>query len=409
MIKNLYSLAEKQKCPIPPVLFPASGFTIFEPYGVVLVISPWNYPLQLSILPLIGAIAAGNCVLLKPSELSPATSTWILDYMSKYVDKECFQVVLGAVEETSALLKLPWNYIFYTGGGRVGRIIAHAAAEHLTPTTLELGGRNPVILDRGIDLDVSIKRLVLAKFVNCGQTCVAPNHVYVHESMIEEVIETVKNVIVEFYTDDPQKSSDYSRIITKDHLKHLQTFLDPLDPSTIVFGNVVDLDDLYFSPTLVLNPPKDASISQEEIFGPILPFYSYSDLSSLIDTDLQERSLVICAFTNDAALQKRLISETSSGTLSINDALTHVTCRELPFGGVGSSGYGQYYGKYSFETFSHRKSVLHNSQRFQLDLRSPPFTQQKIDWILRLKKLSIPMHWFLSILTFLSVFTYIII
>ncbi|XP_049848907.1 aldehyde dehydrogenase family 3 comG-like isoform X4 [Schistocerca gregaria] len=215
MIKNLYSLAEKQKCPIPPVLFPASGFTIFEPYGVVLVISPWNYPLQLSILPLIGAIAAGNCVLLKPSELSPATSTWILDYMSKYVDKECFQVVLGAVEETSALLKLPWNYIFYTGGGRVGRIIAHAAAEHLTPTTLELGGRNPVILDRGIDLDVSIKRLVLAKFVNCGQTCVAPNHVYVHESMIEEVIETVKNVIVEFYTDDPQKSSDYSRIITK--------------------------------------------------------------------------------------------------------------------------------------------------------------------------------------------------
>ncbi|MFE1773601.1 aldehyde dehydrogenase family protein [Streptomyces sp. NPDC059008] len=341
---------------LPERLLPATARVVREPLGVVLVIAPWNYPLQLALAPLVGALAAGNCVVVKPSELAPATSAAIARLLPRYLDAEAVTVVEGAVPETTALLAQRFDHIFYTGNGAVGRIVMAAAARHLTPVTLELGGKSPVVLDAGTDLAAAARRLVAGKFLNAGQTCVAPDYVLAIGETARAVEPHLAEAVREAYGTDPATAPEYGRIVNERHFDRLTALLDS---GRTVVGGSHDRATRYLAPTVLAEVSSDAPVMQEEIFGPVLPIVPVPDLDAAIAfINDRDKPLALYAFTDSDDTKNRLLTETSSGALTFGLPVAHLTAPDLPFGGVGESGMGRYHGEYSLDTFSHTKAVL---------------------------------------------------
>jgi aldehyde dehydrogenase (NAD+) len=334
----------------------ASGATQYDPLGVVLVIAPWNYPVQLLLVPVIGALAAGNAVLLKPSELAPATSHLIARLVPQYLDTDAVAVVEGGVEETTALLAQRFDHIFYTGSGNVGRIVMRAAAEHLTPVTLELGGKSPVYVDRDVDLAVVAKRLVAAKFLNAGQVCIAPDYVLTDPATAPGLADALAEAVRTRFGADPQESAALGRMVSS---RHFDRVAGLLASGRVVVGGETDREDLYIAPTVLADVKADEPVMAEEIFGPVLPIVTVDGLDEAIGfINDRDKPLSLYCFTNSEDTRRRLAAETSSGALGFGLPIAHIRIPELPFGGVGESGIGQYHGEYSIATFSNLKARL---------------------------------------------------
>ncbi len=353
-----------------------------EPLGVVLIIGPWNYPMGLVLAPLVGAIAAGNCAIIKPSEVAPRSSGALAELLPRYLDQDAIRVVEGGVPETQALLAERFDHIFYTGNGTVGRIVMEAAAKHLTPVTLELGGKSPCFVDRDADLEVAARRIVWGKFFNAGQTCVAPDYILVEKSTEPLLLDRIVQAIRSFYGEDPQQSPDYPRIVNERHLARL---LALLGEGELVTGGQHDARSRYLAPTILRGIKGGERVMQDEIFGPILPVIAVEGMEQAIDfVNARPKPLALYVFTESSETARQILARTSSGGACVNDCITHLAVPELPFGGVGASGMGAYHGRASFETFSHRKSVLDRSTVFDPPLRYPPYSAKKLRWAKRL-------------------------
>lgn len=384
--KNLSSWMKDVKVKTPLHLLPGSSLIHYEPLGVVLILSPWNYPFQLAMAPLIGVLAAGNCAVIKPSELTPQTSKLIKTLIKKYFDSQVVSVVEGGIPETSALLKERFDHIFFTGSGGVGKIVMKAAAEYLTPVTLELGGKSPVIVSSKADIDVAAKKITWGKFLNAGQTCVAPDYLYVHQSVEIELIERIRFYIQQFFGSNPIESSDYGRIVNKRNLQRLKALV-PKDH--IYHGGQINEDQLFFEPTLVRGCTWEDAIMKEEIFGPLLPIFTFENLSEVEEKILQgEKPLAAYFFSNDSSEQKQFIHNLSFGGGCINDVIVHLSHPLLPFGGVGQSGMGSYHGEASFKLFSHAKSILKMQTWMDLPLRYPPYKEKILGWMQKFFRVS---------------------
>ncbi|MDX3575035.1 aldehyde dehydrogenase family protein, partial [Streptomyces sp. ID05-47C] len=334
----------------------ARAWTQYDPLGVVLVIAPWNYPAQLLLAPLVGALAAGNAVLVKPSELAPATSAALARLLPAYLDTDAVAVVEGGIPQTTALLAERFDHIFYTGNGAVGRIVMRAAAEHLTPVTLELGGKSPAFVDRGTDLTVVADRLARGKFLNAGQTCVAPDYVLTDPETAAALEPLLAEAVEKVHGADPQTSGEYGRIINERHFDRLTGLLDS---GRVVVGGSSDRQDKYIAPTVLADVDPASPVMREEIFGPILPIVTADGLDDAIAfINDRDKPLALYVFSESEETRARIAAETSSGGLGHGLPLAHLTVSDLPFGGVGESGMGNYHGRYSMETFSHRKAVL---------------------------------------------------
>ncbi|NJO78946.1 MAG: aldehyde dehydrogenase [Cyanobacteria bacterium RM1_2_2] len=370
-IKHLRSWMKPKTVPIALEQLPAKGQILAEPLGVVLIIGPWNYPFQLMISPLVGAIAAGNCALLKPSEVAPHTSRVIAALIEKTFDPGYIAVIEGGVEVSQAVLREKYDHIFFTGGTAIGKVVMAAAAQHLTPVTLELGGKSPCIVDADIQVEYTAKRIVWGKFLNAGQTCIAPDYLLIDRRVKPALLEAMQSAIREFYGEDPAHSPDYARIVSP---KHFNRLVSLLQNGRVQSGGQTHADDCYIAPTLLDQVPLDAAIMQEEIFGPILPIIEYDNLTEAIEL-IQSKSkpLALYIFSRNKQFQKQILAQTSSGGVCINDTIMQIAPSTLPFGGVGDSGIGSYHGKASFDTFSHFKSVLTKSFWFDLKWRYAPY------------------------------------
>jgi aldehyde dehydrogenase (NAD+) len=379
-LSHLRGWLRPKRVAVPLGLAPASASTMLEPLGVVLVIAPWNYPLQLLLGPVVGAIAAGNAVLLKPSELAPATSALLAELVPLYLDQRAVAVVEGGVDVTTELLAERFDHIFYTGNGTVGRIVMKAAAEHLTPVTLELGGKSPVYVDDTVDLPAAARRIAWGKFMNAGQTCVAPDYLLATREVEEQLVPHLVQAIAELYDGDPRTSSSYGRIINDRHFERLTGLLDG---ETVITGGRSEARTRYLAPTVLGDVARDAPVMQQEIFGPILPIVEVTGLDDAIRFIRSgEKPLALYAFTSSRQTAKRILTETSSGAVGFGIPVAHLSVPGLPFGGVGESGMGAYHGRRSVETFSHEKAVLH--KRLAPDtmkLVYPPFTEKKDGFI----------------------------
>jgi aldehyde dehydrogenase (NAD+) len=353
-----------------------------EPLGVVLVIAPWNYPVQLLLGPLVGALAAGNAVVLKPSEVAPATSAALARLVPRFLDSRAVAVVEGAADATTALLEQRFDHIFFTGGGGVARIVARAAAEHLTPTTLELGGKSPVWIDDTVDLDVAARRLAWGKFMNAGQTCVAPDYVLATPAVAARLTTALGRAIAAFYGDDPSTSADYGRIVADRHVERLAGLLEGERPAV---GGTVDRESRYIAPTVVDGVRLDSALMADEIFGPILPIVHVAGLDEAIRViRSREKPLALYVFTASRSVERRLLRETSSGAVGVGVPSAHLLVPGLPFGGVGASGSGAYHGKRSFDTFTHEKALLRKPLAPDtIGLVYPPFTSRRESFIRR--------------------------
>lgn len=370
-LKHIKSWTKPKTVTTPLPHLPASSKVYSEPLGVVLIISPWNYPLQLLISPLIGAIAAGNCAVLKPSEIAVHTSHVLAEIIPKYFDPSFITVVEGEKEVTQQLLTEKFDHIFFTGSTHVGKIIMSAAAKQLTPVTLELGGKSPCLVDADTHLEYTARRIVWGKFINAGQSCIAPDYLLVDRTIKQELLERIHQCIRDFYGANPSTSLDYARIINQHHFNRLSELLNV---GNIIIGGDTNSEDLYIAPTVISQVDWDAPVMQEEIFGPILPVLEYTDLSDAIArVNAQPKPLALYFFSNNKQHQQRVLQETSSGGVCINDTMLHFASSTLPFGGVGDSGIGRYHGKASFETFSQQKSVLYRSFLVDLKLRYAPY------------------------------------
>jgi aldehyde dehydrogenase (NAD+) len=360
-----------QRVSTPWMMQPGSSQVVHEPLGVALIIGAWNYPLQLTLAPLVACIAAGNCALLKPSELAPHCSAALAEYLPKYLDPECIAVVQGGVSETTALLAQRFDKIFYTGGANVGRIIMTAAAKYLTPVTLELGGKSPCIVDKDIDLDVAARRIAFGKFLNAGQTCVAPDYILVHRKQEEALLEALSNTIETFYEGNPKDSEDFGRIIDERHHDRLTALLKG---NTVVTGGEYDKSRLYIAPTVLRDVSPDAAVMQEEIFGPILPVLAVEGIDEAIDfVNAREKPLALYLFSENDEMVARVTNETSAGGMCVNETVFHLIVPNLPFGGVGESGMGKYHGKWGFDLFSNAKAILNHGTGVDPHLRYPPY------------------------------------
>ncbi|XP_011813680.1 PREDICTED: fatty aldehyde dehydrogenase isoform X1 [Colobus angolensis palliatus] len=351
-----------------------------QPLGVVLIIGAWNYPFVLSIQPLIGAIAAGNAVIIKPSELSENTAKIVAKLLPQYLDQDLYIVINGGVEETTELLKQRFDHVFYTGNTAVGKIVMEAAAKHLTPVTLELGGKSPCYIDKDCDLDIVCRRITWGKYMNCGQTCIAPDYILCEASLQSQIVWKIKETVKEFYGENIKESPDYERII---NLRHFKRILSLLEGQKIAFGGETDEATRYIAPTVLTDVDPKTKVMQEEIFGPILPIVPVKNVDEAIDfINEREKPLALYVFSHNHKLIKRMIAETSSGGVTGNDVIMHFTLNSLPFGGVGSSGMGAYHGKHSFDTFSHQRPCLLKSLKREgaNKLRYPPNSQSKVDW-----------------------------
>ncbi|BAY12672.1 aldehyde dehydrogenase [Calothrix sp. NIES-2098] len=380
-IKNIKTWTKPKKAPVTIDFFQYSAKIYPEPLGVALIIGAWNYPFNLVISPLIGAIAAGNCTIIKPSELAPHTSSLLAEVIAKYFDPAYIALVEGGVEISQQLLAEKFDYIFFTGGTSVGKIVMEAAAKHLTPVTLELGGKSPCIVDTEINLEHTLKRIIWGKFLNAGQTCIAPDYILVDKKIKINLVDGLKKTIKEFYGNNPATSPDYARIISQ---KHFDRLANLLKYGEVIIGGETIPEERYIAPTLIDNVSLDAPIMQEEIFGPILPIIEYSDITEAIAfINSRPKPLALYLFTQNKNLQTRVLQETSSGGVCINDTVMHCGLPSLPFGGVGDSGIGSYHGKASFDTFSHSKSVLQNSFLLDLKWRYAPY-EGKLAFLKRL-------------------------
>tara|TARA_R110002126_G_scaffold13356_2_gene58089 strand:+ start:9130 stop:10503 length:1374 start_codon:yes stop_codon:yes gene_type:complete len=383
-IKNVESWSKQQSVSTPLVNFPSKNFIITEPYGSALIIAPWNYPILLALQPLVGAIAAGNTAILKPSELTPNTSSLLEKLISENFDEEFLKVILGGVEESSALVKMDFDYIFFTGSTRVGKIIMRDAAERLTPLTLELGGKSPCIIDKTANLEVSAKRVAWGKFVNAGQTCVAPDYLLVEHSVKAEFLDHVKTAINQLYGDDPKESPDFPRIINDAHFDRLAALLS--DGETVI-GGESDKHTRYIAPTILNNVTLDDPIMQDEIFGPILPVLEYESVEDCIQIiNARPRPLALYVFTSDQALEDHILSTISFGGGAVNDTIAQLGNHHLSFGGVGASGFGSYHGKSSFDCFSHKKSVMKKPFWPDFPIRYAPYDDIKLGLVKKVLK-----------------------
>lgn len=342
-----------------------------KPYGVTLIIAPWNYPFQLLFAPLIGAISSGCTAVLKSSELAPATSAIAKKLISKYFQPEYIALVEGGIETSQHLLQQKWDLIFFTGSTQVGRIVMQAAAQHLTPVVLELGGKSPCIVDETAHLEFAARRIVWGKLVNAGQTCVAPDYLLVHESVKQPLIQKIIENIKKSYGEDPSKSPDYPRIINEKHFIRLSNYLKD---GNIIFGGQTDIQSRYIAPTLMDNVNPESPVMQDEIFGPILPILTYKHLQEAINfINSRPKPLALYLFTNSLENEKMVLKYTDSGGGCINDCLVHLAPQDLPFGGVGESGMGNYHGKASFDAFSHPRGVLKKTNLFDIPIRYAPY------------------------------------
>jgi len=373
--KHLASWMKAQRVRTPIMAQPGRSYIRPEPKGVVLIIAPWNYPLSMVAAPLVGAVAAGNCAVMKPSEITSHTSAAIAAILPRYLDNDAFAVVEGGVQETTELLEQRFDHILYTGNERVARIIMTAAAKHLTPVTLELGGKSPCLIDRTADLEVAASRIAWGKFINAGQTCVAPDHVLVHREVAQRFTDLLGAKIREFYGDDPAQSPDFCRIASE---RHAARFEQLLQGHKIHTGGQVDVAKRYVAPTIVLDPDPESALMQEEIFGPVLPVITVDEMHHAVKFVADRpKPLALYLFTKSKALEDAVLHRLSAGSVCVNDAVIFMVSPELPFGGIGNSGMGRYSGWYGFETFSHMKPVMKRSFMFDAPMRYPPYTEQK--------------------------------
>ena len=390
-VKNLAKWTKAKSVNTPIVQY-GESYIEYEPYGSVLIIVPFNYPFQLAMEPLIGAIASGNTVVVKPSELAPETEKVISDIIREAFDESYVASVCGGVDVITKLLSLRFDYIFFTGSVRIGKIVMEAASKNLTPVTLELGGKSPVFVDENFDVRLAAKRIAWGKFLNNGQTCIAPDYVLVHESRKLTLIEELKAVIHEHYGENIKENPDYGRIINEKQTERLAKILES-DEDLVVFGGDFDIEQRYIAPTLLdLGKLGDASVSEsaamaDEIFGPILPIVSYESLDEAVDKVRDgEKPLAMYIFSKNKEYIGSVKSRISSGNITINDTVKHVSIDSLPFGGVGHSGMGSYHGKYSIETFSHRRGVYRNKARFNIKQIAPPYNEKAFEFLRKLFK-----------------------
>lgn len=368
-LKNLKEWMKEKKVDTPLTHKGSKSFIIPEPYGVTLTISPWNYPLQLAIAPVIGALAAGNTAVLKPSEFTPATSSLLAEMFGSTFDHNYLAVVEGAKETSQQLLELNFDYIFFTGSTNVGKIIMKQASEHLTPVTLELGGKSPAIVDQDAKIDLAAKRIVWGKYTNAGQTCVAPDYLYVHEKVKQKLLKAMKKHVKSFYGKDPLANKDYGHIVNQDHFERLTGLLAD---GNIFLGGNSNQEICSIEPTIIDDITWDDDIMREEIFGPLLPVITFTNIDEAISTlKDKEKALSLYYFSENVQSQQKVLDSLSFGGGCINDTLYHLANPNLPFGGVGSSGMGSYHGKDSFDTFSHKKSILKQTTKFDIPLRYP--------------------------------------
>lgn len=383
-IRNAEKWSRGRRCRTNIANFPSKCFTIPEPYGVVLVMSPWNYPFLLTMAPVVGAIAAGNCCVIKPSAYSPATSAVIRTVISEVFPPEYAVVVEGGRAENTELLNQRFDYIFFTGGVTVGRLVLEKAAVHITPATLELGGKSPCIIDSTADIPLAAARVVFGKYLNCGQTCVAPDYILIDRSVKEQFISEVKKQIRKMFGDDPLKNENYGRIVNR---RHFDRLLGLIDIEKLAHGGKSDADTLKIEPTVLDNVTGEDAVMQEEIFGPILPIIAYDDLSEAeAFITSREKPLALYLFTSDKATEARFLRWVSFGGGCVNDTIVHLASTDLPFGGVGQSGMGAYHGKKSFDTFSHEKSILKKGTWLDLPLRYQPYRKLNLKLIKKFLK-----------------------
>ncbi|ULO05906.1 aldehyde dehydrogenase [Paenibacillus sp. 19GGS1-52] len=373
MMKHLRRWAKPVKAKSPLHLFPSKSYVISEPYGTALIIGPFNYPFQLLIEPLIGAIAAGNCAVLKPSESTPNVSAVIEELIKEAFEPQYIRLVQGEKETTHLLIHAKFDYIFFTGSVPVGKLVMAAAARNLVPVTLELGGKSPVIVDKTANLDVAAKRIVWGKLVNAGQTCIAPDYMLVHSEIAGELISKIKQCITHFYGIDIQQNPDYGRIVNERQLHRLERMIEA-DRTKVIMGGIVVEADLYIEPTLLYPVTWNDSSMEDEIFGPILPIIEYSDLDEAIQSiNDHPKPLALYLFTEDKQVEQEVLDRVSFGGGCINDTISHVSNTYMPFGGVGHSGIGGYHGQHSFAVFSHRKSIVKRSTRIDFGIVYPPY------------------------------------
>lgn len=382
-LKNLENWTKKQRVSGSLVNFPSKNYTVAEPYGSVLIIAPWNYPVQLALLPVVGAVAAGNTVVIKPSELTPNTSSAIAGIMSTYFQDKFIAVAEGGVEVNQKLLEQEFDYIFFTGSTRVGKIVMKAAAEYLTPVTLELGGKSPCIVDKSANLEISARRIAWGKFLNAGQTCVAPDYILVQENSKNDLLKHLKSAIRDFYGEDPGESPDYPRIVNEDHFNRLMGYLKE---GSVFYGGQSDKKERYISPTILTDIEPNASVMEEEIFGPILPVLTFKEIEEAIDIiNKKPKPLAFYVFTEDDKNESLLMESCSFGGGAVNDVVAHLGNPNLPFGGIGNSGMGAYHGKTSFDTFSHTKSIMKKTSWLDIPFRYAPY-EGKLKWIKKILK-----------------------
>lgn len=385
-LKNLRSWAKPRKVKTPPFHYIASSYTKAEPYGNILIIAPWNYPVQLLLAPLVGAIVAGNTAVLKPSEYALHTSNLLTKLINSTFDAQYIKMIEGAVPETQLLLNEKFDFIFFTGSTNVGKIVYQAAAKHLTPVALELGGKSPCIVDTDIHLDYTAKRIIWGKFINMGQTCIAPDYLLVDQKIKDALVAKLKFYIHEFFGDNPQDSTSLGRIINENHFDRLSGYLKDGD---VIEGGQTDREDKYIAPTLMENVDLEKGVMQDEIFGPILPIIEYGNLREAIDfVNSKSKPLALYIFSKNSKKVDRILEETTAGGVTINDTLMHIANGHLPFGGVGDSGIGAYHGQHSFDLFSHQKAVLHRSFLIEEPIRYAPYNfslkliKKIMDWAL---------------------------
>ncbi|BAQ59761.1 aldehyde dehydrogenase [Geminocystis sp. NIES-3708] len=375
-IKHLPQWIKPRKVKTGLEVFPSSAKIYSEPLGVVLIIGPWNYPFSLIISPLIGAIASGNCAMIKPSELAPHTSTLLTELIKDTFSSEYISIQEGGVEVAQELLSLKFDHIFFTGGTKIGQIVMSAAAQHLTPVTLELGGKSPCIVDQEINLKETAKRITWGKFINAGQTCIAPDYILVDHAIKKDLIIAITQCIKDFFGENPSESSDFARIINARQFERLRGLLNS---GEIIIGGDTNPDTKYISPTVLDHVNIDSPVMAEEIFGPILPILEYQTLDeAIVFVNSKPKPLALYFFSNNKGKQQRILQETSSGGLCFNETIMHVGITELPFGGVGDSGIGAYHGKASFDIFTHYKSVLSRPFWGDLNWRYAPYTQKTV-------------------------------
>jgi aldehyde dehydrogenase (NAD+) len=381
--KHLKRWSKAHKVSTPMIGQPGKSWLQPEPLGVVLIIGAWNYPLQLTLAGLAAAIAAGNCAVVKPSELAPAMSGVIARRIPEYLDSDCVKIVEGAVPETSALLELPWDHILYTGGGNVGRIVMAAAAKHLTPVTLELGGKSPCVVMPDADLLTTARRIAWGKFTNAGQTCIAPDYVLVDGETEKKLVPLIQQAVTEMFGDNPEASEDYGRIVSDRHFNRLAEFIGSGD---VAIGGQTNAENKYIAPTVLTGVSPDSPVMREEIFGPILPVLRSDDLEASIRfIRASDKPLAAYIFTKDSQAEARFLEKVSCGNACVNDTMMFMAVDELPFGGVGPSGMGNYSGEYGFRTFSHMKAVMKRGWWPDPALRYAPFTDKKFKMLRKLR------------------------